>query len=448
MNDMLRQLDQSAAQKQRSELEDDAELPRTHWLKKAAIPILAVLFILYFLGFEKNLLGVFTKQKTAIEIPKPLSMNEKWLTAEPTARGSSNSAIAITESITIAEVIMPEANVVEKNLSAPAVASSAPALSAAEVPAQESNELAEPLIPNLLAQASLAFAQNQLMTPAQNSAVQLYQRVLMLDPMNPQALQGMQKIQEKYLQFYRHALARGDQAEAGVYRLRALKLGADLGGEAEMSDSVVQPIPQQALPNPTKGDSIRLTSATLDRHLRDQLQSIDVDEAAKKILETLHRGQVLPLAIQALAERYLQHGLLAELMALQQQVAPLNRMLGDYLAAKIALLQGRDDEAIQLLTAITLEGDGEQNRLRLLGGLYQKQHAYESALVTYQRLLSLARSNSNDWLGLAVAFEGLKRYQSAAQAYQNVINLSHPDNRILAFCRQRIKELSIYQLQR
>lgn len=69
--------------------------------------------------------------------------------------------------------------------------------------------------------AEVAFTDDRLTYPAKGSALVLYERILVLDPGNTQALRGMEKIAERYLQLAQRAAERRQFAQARSMLSRA-----------------------------------------------------------------------------------------------------------------------------------------------------------------------------------------------------------------------------------
>ncbi|MCW8884184.1 MAG: hypothetical protein OQK12_02875 [Motiliproteus sp.] len=76
----------------------------------------------------------------------------------------------------------------------------------------------------LLDEADRAFKEKRLTTPENNNAWSFYSRVLMLQPHNEEAQQGLNKIVELYIRWSEQASAKGRIDSAGVYLQRATRV--------------------------------------------------------------------------------------------------------------------------------------------------------------------------------------------------------------------------------
>ncbi len=79
----------------------------------------------------------------------------------------------------------------------------------------------------LLEQASIAFDEHRLTTPAEHSAYAIYQEVLRLDPNNDDARRGLEKIVERYVEFALDAVDRRQFGRAQRFLERARTVDAD-----------------------------------------------------------------------------------------------------------------------------------------------------------------------------------------------------------------------------
>jgi hypothetical protein len=107
----------------------------------------------------------------------------------------------------------------------------------------------------LIDAADLAFSEDRLTYPAKDSALVLYERVLVLDPGNTEALRGMEKIAERYLQFAQRAAERRQFAEARSMLSRAHLVDPD-NAALEPTESQIRLL-----------ESAKREKVTLDRKL-------------------------------------------------------------------------------------------------------------------------------------------------------------------------------------
>jgi hypothetical protein len=79
----------------------------------------------------------------------------------------------------------------------------------------------------LLARAGAALAADRLTTPAERSAYHYYSQVLERSPGHPRALEGMDRIAERYADLIDQALVEFDYEKAGLYLDRGLSVRPD-----------------------------------------------------------------------------------------------------------------------------------------------------------------------------------------------------------------------------
>lgn len=94
-------------------------------------------------------------------------------------------------------------------------------------PSQPQRGVLDPTLEALLDRAEIALSEDRLSYPASDSALVLYERVLVLDPGNSFALRGLEKIAERYLEFAQRAAGRQQFAEARSMLARARLMDPD-----------------------------------------------------------------------------------------------------------------------------------------------------------------------------------------------------------------------------
>lgn len=109
------------------------------------------------------------------------------------------------------------------------------------VSAQQHSE--SELIAKLLHAADDALEQDRLTTPLNDNALDRYRAVLVLDASNVDALNGIQAITKRYLDWARSYLDRYDLTRAGIMLARAKTVDADHAGIKVMSEEIMQKAP-------------------------------------------------------------------------------------------------------------------------------------------------------------------------------------------------------------
>ena len=113
----------------------------------------------------------------------------------------------------------------------------------------------------------------------------------------------------------------------------------------------------------------------------------------------------------------------------------------NFYAAKIAVIQQQDAQAIQLLETHLGEAERDENYRSLLAGLYQRTGMHLEAATHYRRLLSAFGDKPAYWLGFALSQDALNQPQVAAQAYQRVNQYADLQPQVRTYVQQRIAAL-------
>lgn len=151
-----------------------------------------------------------------------------------------------------------------------------------QVPAQPAAPVWQYDVSELLAEADAALAADRLMTPIEDNAFDRYHAVLILQPGNEAALQGLHALFNRYVFLTRDAILTGEygKARALIERARAVDSGSELLAllEAEVSEKQRERArnqPQVVL-DPNQKE-IELSIAGLNRR----------DDAMVEVLQTL-----------------------------------------------------------------------------------------------------------------------------------------------------------------
>lgn len=489
INDMLKDLDRDQA----DAAPHDPPLPRglsaskqdkTSHLRRYALPALALLAMMYALLVEWNLLGLMpVKKPTEFVAPEPIALNSKWLKSQGEIDSPSTPAPtptltppATTPSTTTSLSSTPIGGdkTLESN-SAAEVTADSPANRATDMPMENSSEPAESgahfygrlaasgltaakevevvgdnsaAIDQLLDAAARALAANRLTTPVGDNAYHLYKSILVINPNHPEALAGITAIQQSYLDWLDRALSDGRLAAAHLYWQKARNVGVEADTLASYATALGNLTPSaqqksvQSVKAPVADYSARIAPAsTVDdgtmaaRLHRDGLQK------EQEALGLLNQSPAAQQTAVALADRYVERGAAEGLRRLQSLLQ--GQPAGDYVAAQLLVLSGQSQQAMERLAQTELMGWAEQQRLRLLAGLQQQAGQYSEAMQIYAELVTNSPENVADWLGLAVSSDKSKFTSTALNAYEKVLVLRHPDQRVMRFAQQRQHDLSI-----
>jgi len=142
---------------------------------------------------------------------------------------------------------------------------------------------------------------------------------------------------------------------------------------------------------------------------------------------------------------------LLDIFAVQENISAIQTLLAqaNYLSvdeqsfynAKIAVIQQKDAQAIQLLEVNLGKAEHNENYRALLAGLYQRTGLHLEAANHYRRLLSVFGEKPAYWLGFALSQDALNQSKVAAQAYQRVNQYADLQPQVRTYVQQRIAAL-------
>lgn len=481
INDMLKDIDrdQSSGEPPIPNGLVEKKPEKSTGVRRFLLPGVALTAVAYALLIEWNLLGIMPYKKSApMEIPQPIALNSKWLkpTETPTAIGIEQPAAVATQmdttsvanpqnstaiqdtstelrsdSLAVTDLTKAVAEEVGTKKSDTANAVVAEADTTKQfVPEQASesqqaviNQPQPVAIQRLLDAATRALMENRLTTPAGDNAFQLYKSVLVIDPDNAAAHSGIEAIRQRYLHWLDKALAENKTTAAQMYWQKARSVGVDVPTLSSY-ETALHSSPQKADAAPTL---VTLSEATItpaiipnDEELAERLRR----DGLRREQDALRLIKQMPNALQssvALADLYVDRRAVADLRRLAELLK--NQPAQNYVMAQLMVLDGKEQAALGALTASEFSGDAEQQRMRLLAGLRQKGGEHDAAMKLYATLVTAAPDNVSDWLGLAVSADKSKLIGTALNAYEKVLLLRHPDQRVMQYARQRQQDLSL-----
>lgn len=126
---------------------------------------------------------------------------------------------------------------------------------------------------------------------------------------------------------------------------------------------------------------------------------------------------------------------------LLEQASYLSIVDRTFYAAKVAVAQHQDAQAILLLESHLDEAEQNENYRSLLAGLYQRTGLHLEAANHYRRLLSVFGDKPAYWLGFALSQDALNQPQVATQAFQRVNQYADLQPQVRTYIQQRIAAL-------
>lgn len=144
---------------------------------------------------------------------------------------------------------------------------------------------------------------------------------------------------------------------------------------------------------------------------------------------------------RALLDIFVEQENIAAIETLLLQADYLNPLDKQFYSAKAAIIQQREDRAIELLEAQVTEAEEQESYRALLAGLYQRAGRYSEAASAYRRLLGSFGEKPSYWLGFALAQDSLSQRQTARQAYLRLAEYPDLQPEVRAYIQQRLVAL-------
>jgi len=130
-----------------------------------------------------------------------------------------------------------------------------------------------------------------------------------------------------------------------------------------------------------------------------------------------------------------------ELDALLESKDALDQPRMRMIAGRRQLQQRNYDAAYEVLRSPLPSIERHPHYYALLASIEQKRGRYEQQIDIYHRLLNAHGDHAKWWLGTAIAWDKLKKYEHARKAYVRTQQLNLSDANLVAFVDQRLKQL-------
>jgi MSHA biogenesis protein MshN len=217
------------------------------------------------------------------------------------------------------------------------------------------------------------------------------------------------------------------------------------GAEESLSVSIQEPF---SSPSVEQGDphlSIAPNVKWKDEQQAQQARQLFAQGQSDFAIETLQHfiaAEAQPReSVKALLDIYLEQENTDSIQQLLEQAGYLSIVEQTFYAAKLAVLQQQDTQAIQLLEAHQDEAEKNENYRALLAGLYQRSGLHVEAANHYRRLLNVFGEKPAYWLGFALSQDALNQPQVAVQAFQRVNQYTELQPQVRTYIQQRIAAL-------
>lgn len=153
------------------------------------------------------------------------------------------------------------------------------------------------------------------------------------------------------------------------------------------------------------------------------------------------KTQVSQESTRVLLDIFVEQENVSAIEALLSHADYLNQLDKQFYSAKVAIIQQREDRAIELLEAQATEAEEREAYRALLAGLYQRAGKYAEAANAYRRMLGSFGEKPSYWLGFALAQDSLSQRQTARQAYLRVAEYADLQPEVRAYIQQRLLAL-------
>ncbi len=375
----------------------------------------------------------------------------------------------------VQQVDMPQATPVDHAVVMPQVAHAQEVVPVVE-PDEKNSTVTESVpepeqqerIYRLLQQAERALTLDRLTAPIEDNAYLYYEEILALAPGNVMAIEGMQRIADRYIKLADEAKRRGETDRVDQLLQRAETVAPDYAAiniarenfrtapaklvEAETVtglETELVSVPVETLtvteaggnaiditPNPVWQDQQMVAQA-------DVLISQGHADAAALALQQFVAQHPKPVKSAArLFELYVQQTQFESARLLLQQMRHyLPAVDFTRFTAQLLTAQGQHAAALKVLEKDVELAQQDEVYRALLAALYHKTARYQESAAHYRRLLENFGEKPGYWLGLALALDALQQPASALEAYRRV-GLQGAQPQVKDYVAQRIAALS------
>jgi len=331
----------------------------------------------------------------------------------------------------------------------------------------------------LIDKASRAVTLDRLTSPEQDNAFFYYQELLKIDSQNGVAINGINKIVDRYLDMVDRAIEKNQIVKANHFLEKASWVNPQDGRIAEYRDklslsSIAAPevdvvdtqIQKQKVSTSTQIESVSVNDpfekpAVFNQKntylsIEPNIESLDEQAiktaeiliAAGRKLEAIEglRNQISqyssPKSEDYLLDLYYRDNNIQGMQFLLNSHTNLSQVEKTYHQARIKILENDNQMAIQLLESNLSLAEQNENYRALLAGLYQRQQLYLQAISAYRNLLQSFSSKPAYWLGLALSLDAQKQFAAASHAYNQLLHFNDLEPKVQNYARVRIDQLS------
>ncbi len=441
LNDMLKDLDETKSQ---SSFGGGTGTPSSSKFsaKNLALPVVAGLAVLAWLVLEVNILGVMP-QKSSSALPEGYELNADW-SSRLKAQQASQTPAGDSKEVSAEPVANAKPNTSQTRKSdssvVPPKSEISQALSVEKTTKPVSHSQA------LIDSAYQFLNEGHWVSPQGGNAFETFNRVLALEPNNPQALRGIEVVRAKLLANLEQVSKEGSPAplRSALADARSVGLPESVLGEfsAKLNQSHFAS-GDARVPQSHEAPSAKVTKTDKQKDADmaarlDQQGLLDNEEAALRLIK---QNSEYERTSVALASGYFSLGESAGLQALANIIVKRSERLAEFVRAYSAILEGRYSAAIETLSRVDKAASYYLASQRMLAAVYQMDQQLEQSANLYRRLVQSRVATVDDWLGLAVTSDQLKLRRQALLAYEKVVALRHPDKKVQQYAASRVLDL-------
>ncbi|BFM16972.1 hypothetical protein R50073_31550 [Maricurvus nonylphenolicus] len=314
-------------------------------------------------------------------------------------------------------------------------------------------------VEELLIEAEKAFAVDRLTTPPGDNAYDRFLAVLALQPDNQKALEGLEKIRQRYLGFIKSLIERGEFYAVPTLSQKAREVGANeeelqallaMVKEEEQADKLnkimkaFEPVKRE--PEPSQNAGVKPSLQERDRLVAsksEQLISHEQYQAAEQLLSRFLEEN--PKSVESLTQLfavYLRQNRLDDAEALINRSQHLPGFQFSYMVAQVLIKRQDLEGALRALESQNPPLAEAPAYYALQAGLHHQRGQNDKAIKLYQSLINLEPTQASYWLGLAVSLDSLGLTDPTLTAFQKALQYSKPNDSYISYVKQRIAALS------
>ncbi len=304
---------------------------------------------------------------------------------------------------------------------------------------------------------------DKLTVPKGNNAFERYEMVLALDPGNQQALNGIEKIVDRYVDLTDYVIGKGESYKAASFIKGAYKVGNKYMDMKPIIDKYSKYINDKKVfsnisLNKHKLKDSSAVSTIVTEIFSESESIITIDENIAKTANRLLTDGNIEGAISVL-ERFSElsdywaksYDMLLDVYLQQSMISKAEGLVGGnktldifQLAEKISrvfIASGDKEGAFKLLDSHTPDIAKYQRYYAIKAGLYYHRQKFLESIVLYKKLIALDYDNPRYWLGLAVSLDSIGD-EKAVEAFRYADDYAMKDLNVKYYIENRLLSLN------